>query len=74
MSASVHNATVRKVMLDLLQAAAGNRSQVCVMAESFILGAAMLRFPTDPRAQAQLIQAIADGAADRVQSVSEQGK
>ena len=53
----------------MLHVSRHNLSQLNVLAESLLLGVAMLNFPHEPRKQALLVQAIADGAQDRARGV-----
>lgn len=67
--ADKHNAMTTRILREMWQAADGQVSHVSVMAESLLLGAAMLWFPGDPRRQAQMIQEIADAAQERAKVV-----
>jgi len=70
MSASErHNKAVRPLLDQMLHVSRHNLSQLNVLAESLLLGVAMLNFPHEPRKQALLVQAIADGAQDRARGV-----
>ncbi len=61
-----HNAAARRLISDLILSAGPQPSSVNVLAESLLMGVAMFNFPGDPRRQAQIIQAISDGAQDRL--------
>lgn len=64
-----HNDAVGPLLAELWKIAERQPSRLNVLAESLLLGVAMLNTPRDPRRQALLIQAISDGAQDRAKAV-----
>jgi hypothetical protein len=69
MSASSHNEVVNRLMREMAKAADGQTSKLNVICESLLVGVGLMNFPTNPRAQAAIIQEIADAAQDRAKAI-----
>jgi len=67
--ARIHNENAGRIVREMWSLT-GDVPHLNVLAESLLLGVAMLNFPADPRRQALIIQEIADGAADRAKAVT----
>lgn len=67
-AASIHNKNAGRLVREMW-GLTGDVARLNVLAESLLLGVAMLNFPADPRRQALIIQEIADAAADRAKAV-----
>lgn len=65
----IHNEHAGRLVREMHDLARGNLTHLNILAESLLLGVAMLNHPGDARRQALLLQDIADGAADRVKAV-----
>ena len=61
-----HNEAAGRLVKEMVRSVGSEPQHLNVLAESLLLGVAMINFPADPRRQALIIQAIADVAADRV--------
>lgn len=66
--AKIHNENAGRLVQEMW-ALTGDIPHLNVLAESLLLGVAMINFPSDPRRQALIIQEIADAAADRAKAV-----
>lgn len=67
---AVHNEAAARLIKEMVRSVGHDTSALNTLAESLLLGVGMFNFPHDPRKQALIIQAIADGAQDRAQGVT----
>lgn len=66
---AAHNEAASRLIKEMVRSVGHDTSRLNTLAESLLLGVGMFNFPHDPRKQALIIQAIADGAQDRAQAV-----
>lgn len=64
-----HNEAASRLIKEMVRSVGNDVSRLNTLAESLLLGVGMFNFPHEPRKQALIIQAIADGAQDRAQAV-----
>jgi len=66
---SAHNEAASRLIKEMVKSVGADTTRLNILAESLLVGVGMVNYPGDPRKQALVIQAIADGAQDRAKAV-----